>query len=46
VVASNSTLATVQPLMTGNQTGTETATMMENNAPTTMVEQQAQNTTG
>jgi nitrite reductase (NO-forming) len=34
VVASNSTLATVQPLMTGNQTGTE------------MAEQQVQNTTG
>ncbi|HYX55707.1 MAG TPA: multicopper oxidase domain-containing protein [Nitrososphaeraceae archaeon] len=53
VVASNSTLAAVQPLMTGNQTGTETATMMENNASMmennpsmTMTEQQAQNTTG
>jgi nitrite reductase (NO-forming) len=46
VVASNSTLATVQPLMTGNQTGTETATMTESGAPATMVEQQAQNTTG
>jgi nitrite reductase (NO-forming) len=46
VVASNSTLAAVQPLMTGNQTGTETATMRENTAPTTMAEQQAQNTTG
>jgi nitrite reductase (NO-forming) len=46
VVASNSTLAAVQPLMTGNQTGTETATMMENNASMTMTEPQAQNTTG
>ena len=46
VVASNATLATVQPLMTGNQTGTETATMMENNASMTMAEQEGQNTTG
>jgi hypothetical protein len=46
VVASNSTLAMVQPLMTGNQTGTQTATMMENNASMTMPGEQGQNTTG
>jgi nitrite reductase (NO-forming) len=46
VVASNSTLTMVHPLMIGNQTGTEAATMMENNASMTMAEQQGQNTTG